>query len=136
MPSVPLLFLISYFYLKLSSYPFTLYFLLIHSPTNSFTHTHSHFQPPLIHPLSNSFTSLPVNLSVLTLLWSSTYPPVWLTCIATGAFWPLSAFLIRQSSFGYCTRTEFKLGLARLWREAPRPFINPQLPCCGLGWPM
>lgn len=52
MPSVPLPFLISYFFFELSSYPFTLFFLIIHSPTKSLTHAHSYFQPPFIHPLS------------------------------------------------------------------------------------
>lgn len=90
------------FDLNLSSYPFNLCFVLfflIHSLTKSLTLTLN-----LDPPSSHLPTSLPVNLSVLTLLWSSTYPPVWLARIATGAFWPLLAFLIRQTSFGYRTK--------------------------------
>lgn len=131
-PSPSLYFLL--FYLDLSSYPFDLYFLPIRSLTKSLTHTHSYFQPvpPLIYPPSTSSTSLSVNLSVLTLLWSSTYPLFWLTRVATGAFWPLSAFLIRQSSFGYRTRAEFRLGLARGFpspHKSPTPLLLAWLAC-------
>lgn len=85
------------------------------SPTQLLPHTHYYFQPSFGPRLSNSFTSLLVDMSVLNLLWSSTYSTVWLTSVATVAFWPFSRlFLIRQSSFGYRTRTEFKLRLARL----------------------
>lgn len=60
--------LILTFSLDLSSYPFHLYFLLTHSLIKSLTHTHTYCQPqpPLVHLLSASFTSLSVNFSVLS----------------------------------------------------------------------
>lgn len=100
-------------------------FLLI----QSLIHTQSCIQHrlPLIYPLSISFTPLPVNSALpLTLQSGSLVLPL-------ERFGLSPLFLSDQSSFGYCSRAEFRLGLSRLWREF---FINPQLPCCWFSWPV
>lgn len=123
-PSPSLLFLHS---LLISHHVSFIYisFLFIQSLSHSLTpmlnvnltpRSFTHYLPP--------FDSRFSQLLVPDSLWSFTYPPGWLDRVATGAFWLLSAFLIRQSSFGYRTSSEFRLGLARLWREVPPPFYK------------
>ena len=117
----------------LSSYPLSLHcicLLISRTPTPPFNPNPN--SCPRCLSLSLSLLGCPV----LTLLWSSTYPPFWLSGVATGAFWPPSAILIRQRSFGYRTGAEFRPGFARLWRGVSPPSTNPLLACCWLGWTM
>lgn len=110
---------------------FHFYFLHTYSLIKSHSHTLIKPLPSLSHPLSQPHRHLPVP----TLLWSSTYPPGWLTHTATGTFWPL---LSDRAHLATLPVLSSDCSLADYEERAPLPppFINPQLLHCWLGRPM
>lgn len=120
--SLPSFFLAFYHFSMIRIYVSMLIYVthpqLLSLSTQIFTHVPAvslFYLPPsqLVSPDSPLLLHLPSSLARSCCHWSVLASP---------------AFLIRQSSFGYRTGVEFRLGLARLWREVPPPFINPHAP--------
>lgn len=110
---------VSFLFCIFISYLFNLYFLLIHSLTNShtlFLSTPTTTHLPSVYLLHFPPRQLVSTDSPLVFHLSSGLA---CSCCHWSVLASLLAFLIRQCSFGYCT--EFSLGLARLRGRLPLP---------------